>query len=361
MIKYSLLFVILVTSAIEGPSAVVRAQQPALIPFQGQLTDQAGVPLTPTAPLTLTFRIYGTPVGGEVLWDESHPNMAVIAGRFSVLLGLRNALPGPSAFSKTLYLGITVDDGDPATADVEMRPRQAIVPVIYATNSGNAQMLNGHDWSDILVGHSNDPSTALISPEKVDLRVLIKRIETLEKNNPPVGTILAYAGPVDPAKLDTTMWRECNGDALPRADYQDLFKVIGTLWGKGNGSSTFNLPDLRGRFLRGLDIGGVLDKDKNRVVGSPQGDATKQPNTPFKTDDPGNHNHNNGEYDRLLKFDGHGTSAHPTDSASENRQPNIEWQGQIVSRGQHTHTITNGGDPETRPVNSAVIYIIRIK
>ena len=62
-------------------------------------------------------------------------------GTVSVLLGAREPFPDLTLFSSTVYLGVTVDDGEPATADIEMRPRQAIVPVIaanYATNAGHA-------------------------------------------------------------------------------------------------------------------------------------------------------------------------------------------------------------------------------
>lgn len=47
-------------------------------------------------------------------------------------------------------------------------------------------------------------------------------------------------------------WILCNGQALSRTDYADLFKLIGTKFGVGNNSTTFNVPDYRGKFLRGL-------------------------------------------------------------------------------------------------------------
>ena len=46
--------------------------------------------------------------------------------------------PNLTMFNQTVYLGVTVDDGEPATADVEMRPRQAIVPVIAAVHAAEA-------------------------------------------------------------------------------------------------------------------------------------------------------------------------------------------------------------------------------
>ena len=46
-------------------------------------------------------------------------------------------------------------------------------------------------------------------------------------------------------------WVICNGAAISRATYVELFTVIGTTWGVGDGSSTFNVPKLQGTFLRG--------------------------------------------------------------------------------------------------------------
>ena len=46
-------------------------------------------------------------------------------------------------FNQTVYLGVTVDDGEPATADIEMRPRQAIVPIIAATHAAEADACQG--------------------------------------------------------------------------------------------------------------------------------------------------------------------------------------------------------------------------
>jgi microcystin-dependent protein len=64
---------------------------------------------------------------------------------------------------------------------------------------------------------------------------------------------------------------KCNGAAISRATYADLFTVIGTTFGVGNGSTTFNIPDLRGEFVRGWDNSRGIDS--GRVFGSSQADA----------------------------------------------------------------------------------------
>src|SRR5437868_2518188 len=80
----------------------LHAQDSAnVIPFQGQLANQAGQPLTPTNAVTLIFRLYQAPVGGVAIWEESQPNISVNGGRFSVLLGSRTQLPAQSYFNST--------------------------------------------------------------------------------------------------------------------------------------------------------------------------------------------------------------------------------------------------------------------
>lgn len=65
-------------------------------------------------------------------------------------------------------------------------------------------------------------------------------------------------------------WLKCDGSAVSRNTYAGLFAVIGTTFGAGNGVTTFNLPDLRGEFLRALDDGRGVDA--GRTLGSAQAD-----------------------------------------------------------------------------------------
>ncbi len=62
----------------------------------------------------------------------------------------------------------------------------------------------------------------------------------------PAGAILAYAGASAPSN-----WLLCNGQAVSRVTYADLFAVIGTTYGVGDGSTTFNVPDMRGNVPAG--------------------------------------------------------------------------------------------------------------
>ena len=70
----------------------------------------------------------------------------------------------------------------------------------------------------------------------------------------PSGTVLYFAGSSAPAG-----WLKANGAAVSRTAYAALFAAIGTTYGLGDGRSTFNLPDLRGEFIRGWDDGRGVD------------------------------------------------------------------------------------------------------
>ena len=84
----------------------------------------------------------------------------------------------------------------------------------------------------------------------------------------PSGAVLYFAGQTAPAG-----WLKANGAAVSRTAYAALFAAIGTTYGAGDGSTTFNLPDLRGEFMRGWDDGRGIDH--GRAFGSAQGDAIR--------------------------------------------------------------------------------------
>ena len=94
----------------------------------------------------------------------------------------------------------------------------------------------------------------------------------------PSGTVLYFAGQSAPAG-----WLKANGAAVSRTAYAALFAAIGTTYGAGDGRSTFNLPDLRGEFIRGWDDGRGVDT--GRVFGSAQGDAIRNITGQFVSDD----------------------------------------------------------------------------
>ena len=93
-------------------------------------------------------------------------------------------------------------------------------------------MSNARNLSDIVGGNFNIPVGSLgNAPNPID-----------------AGTIVSWAKDSTP-----TGWLQCDGSAVSRSTYATLFTAIGTTYGTGDGSSTFNLPDLRGRVVAGKD------------------------------------------------------------------------------------------------------------
>jgi len=83
------------------------------------------------------------------------------------------------------------------------------------------------------------------------------------------GMLVPFAGSSAP-----TGWLLCYGQAISRSTYADLFTALGTTYGAGNGSSTFNLPDLRGRTIAGQDdMGGSSANRLTNQTGGLNGDT----------------------------------------------------------------------------------------
>nr|BAR23584.1 phage tail fiber protein [uncultured Mediterranean phage uvMED] len=153
---------------------------------------------------------------------------------------------------------------------------------------------------------------------------------------------------------------KCNGAAVSRTTYADLFTIIGTTHGAGDGSSTFNVPDLRGEFVRGWDDSRGVDS--GRSFGSSQSDANKQhnhgvtdPGHGHSINDPG-HIHqvqysNSDSGDGVIEESGTGLSGQePTLSATT---------GIAINLGHTGISINNDGGSEARPRNIAMMYVIK--
>ena len=107
-----------------------------------------------------------------------------------------------------------------------------------------------------------ESSPDVIKPddEGGDKRWILQGIQG-EVHQVPTGVMYPYGGSTAP-----TNFLLCDGDAVSRSTYSALFTAIGTSFGVGDGSTTFNLPDMRGRVPLGLDnLGGT---SANRVTNS---------------------------------------------------------------------------------------------
>ena len=92
----------------------------------------------------------------------------------------------------------------------------------------------------------------------------------VSNSNAPIGAIFPFGGTSAPSG-----YLMCDGSAVSRSDYSALFAVIGTSFGSGDGSTTFNVPDLRGKFLEGTPSSGTIGT--SIAAGLPNITGTLQP------------------------------------------------------------------------------------
>ena len=185
-----------------------------------------------------------------------------------------------------------------------------------------------------------------------------------------VGALGFFAAATAPAG-----WLKANGAAVSRTAYAALFARIGTTHGAGDGSTTFNLPDMRGEFVRGLDDGRGVDG--GRSLGSAQSSANLS-HTHTGTTGNQSADHTHSGTTSTAGLHDHNTNAQNVGSGSTAGGLYSASAGGSFRRtdfaGDHTHTITTGGasanhthsfttassgNSEARPRNVAWLACIR--
>lgn len=208
----------------------------------------------------------------------------------------------------------------------------------------------------------------------------------------PAGQVAHFARTSPPAG-----WLKCNGAAVSRTTYARLFAAIGTTFGAGDGSTTFNLPDARGEFLRGLDDGRGVDA--GRALGSAQAGGNAAHTHAGSSEAAGGHSHG-GSTGSVAGHNhggwtgGGGEHAHTYDTAPPATSPDAQgaadgaswldltqysarWtstvgnhQHSIATDGGHAHVISSDGNhshavtigssgAEARPRNLALLVCIK--
>lgn len=211
---------------------------PPLVNYQGRLANPDGSPF-PTADYELRFRIWDASTNGTLIWGPQTFDgeagqgrglrIPVVQGFFSVMLGpvdIDGRLLVGAFSSSNRFVEVTVSNRSP------IMPRQQFLSVPFALKADSVATSVSNTFS-------------------------------------PPGVIAAYMATNAPAG-----WLLCDGSAVSRTTYSVLFGVIGTSSGSGNGSTTFNLPDLRGMFLRGVDNVGLRDPNGgSRMMPAPGGNS----------------------------------------------------------------------------------------
>jgi len=122
--------IVILTLALIFSASCAYAQIPDLIRYQGTAVDTEGIALE--GPYDITLRIYNAEVGGTPIWQETHQQVSISKGVFTVLLGEITALDLP--FDQDYYLSIEI------SSDGEMSPRQRITSVGYAYRAKVAEL-----------------------------------------------------------------------------------------------------------------------------------------------------------------------------------------------------------------------------
>jgi microcystin-dependent protein len=179
-------------------------------------------------------------------------------------------------------------------------------------------------------------------------------------NGNPVGTILIFAGDLGNVPAG---WLPCDGEPISKATYSQLYTAIGDAWGTPN-STSFNVPDLRGMFLRGVDAGANVDPEAGaRTAANGNGNTGDLVGTIQSNEVQGHghditdpeHNHTNGDYDQLLNDQSPLTSI---DAEIRAGAANI-FSAKPMQPSATGITVDSSTGTETRPINAAVHYIIK--
>jgi hypothetical protein len=240
-----------------------------------------------------------------------------------------------------LQLGIKLEQGGNT---VDLTPKQRLFPAFRAA------------------------SAKLVDPKSVSLSRLAD--EVARKLVPP-GTINAFAGAADRVPDG---WLLCDGAAFDRRMYADLFSAIGATWGRGNNSTTFNVPDLRGRFLRGLD----QSPNAGRANRDPDATTTVRPYGRYN-DSGGNTGLNVGSYQDWstalprrysspssadLRTSADGSHSHQySDAYFSEDKDNASWTGRCTgydsSETADTHDHDELGSESSKIKQSHALCVIR--
>ena len=182
-----------------------------------------------------------------------------------------------------------------------------------------------------------------------------------------VGKIIAWAGDAQSLPAD---WMLCDGKILNKKQYPELYKAIGDSWGAPN-RKRFNLPDLRGRFVRGADLGSGRDPDAGEREAA-NGGGNESGVGSVQQDSFQNHSHDNYKhshqytlFDRQLiaiyiTLPGGGSNNVIIGDPLYKDQTDEEKVGIAGAKKYGTKGAIKAGE-ETRPANAAVNFIIKVR
>jgi len=264
-------------------------------------------------PTPLRFTIYKTSATGTIVWQETQTATTNSIGQFNAIIGngLSTGAGSLGSFSAinwsndNYYLKVELQTG--ISTFVAMGPTTQFQSVPYA----------------------------LTAPDPT-----------------PAGVISAYGGTIAPSG-----YLLCQGQAVSRTGiYAKLYNAIGISYGWGDGSTTFNVPDFRGMFLRGVD--GGTGNDPDAATRTATNNGSSQNNVGSKQDDSfQGHGHN------LIRTSDNSPAGTNTGTQGSSAGSGVLIAGSIPVIASTPIELNGNGIPrlssETRPKNVYVNYIIK--
>jgi microcystin-dependent protein len=190
-----------------------------------------------------------------------------------------------------------------------------------------------------------------------DFTSLDGRVTALEAALIAPGSIVAYAGVVASNVPPPAGWLLCDGSSVSRTQFAALFAVIGSSAGAGDGSSTFDLPDYRGLFLRGFDQGNGADPNGSARTAMNAGGNTGDAVGTVESDSFASHAHGVTDPGHTHTYVAASIGAGASGGGSTfptNTETNHTTQVSVTGI-----TIQPTGGSETRPRNATVNYLIK--
>ena len=227
---------------------------------------------------------------------------------------------------------------DPSSAD---RPiRLAVVDPSYSsgwpkiTFEGEST-LSGKTYPH-LDSYSPSPSDRVVLVPVGTTWLIVGAVSETAAGVPP-GSIQLFAASSPPSG-----WLACDGTAVSRTTYARLFAAIGTTWGAGNGSTTFNLPDLRGRAAIGTGTGSGLTARTLADSGGAETHTLSADNLAAHTHTGPSHTHTGPSHTHSGPSHTHSISNHTHSIPSHTHSVPIAstQQSTTVSPGPNGYTVT---------------------